>query len=106
MSNGLARWSQLVRKPGTVMIEHHSAVEVPPLGQEPGAADSRPGIRLYVSAIATPEPVHMIDITSTAVIAMLEGFLQSGTANGRYLTWRSSGFGPRRHDTVILRSHA
>jgi hypothetical protein len=106
MAFGEVRWSQLVRKPGTVLVQHWANVEVPPEGGATEASPARPGLRLYVHPVSTAEHVTSIDITSTAAQAMLEGFLRSGIAAGKYLSWQSAGFGPRRRDTVILKGHS
>jgi len=103
MGAGIVRWSQLVRTPGTVRLSGHHAALVPAEGAAPGSSDGRPGVRLMVHPVAVAEPVHLIDITSTAVQAMLEGFLRTGVAEGKFLSWRTSGFGTRRRDTVQIK---
>lgn len=104
MDDPLNRWSNLVRAPGTVRLHGHFSTVVPPEGAGFDESNARPGLRIMVDPVATAYPVHLIDITSSAVQAMLEGFLQSGVATGKLLSWQSRGFGRRRRDTLRLRS--
>lgn len=104
MDDQIDRWSHLVRAPGTVRLHGHFSIVVPPEGAGFDETNARPGLRLMVEPVATSRPVHLIDITSSAVQAMLEGFLQSGVATGKLLSWQSRGFGRRRRDTIRLRS--
>jgi hypothetical protein len=104
MDDPLDRWSQLIRRPGTVRLHGHFSTSIPPEGAGFDESSSRPALRLMVAPVATARPVHLIDITSTAVQAMLEGFLQTGVATGKLLSWETRGFGPRRRDTVRIRS--
>jgi len=97
------RWSQIVRTRGVVEVQGHHQVDVPPLGQEAPHPLQRPGVRLLVSPIGGVPATATIDVTSTAVIAMLDGFLKSGAHVGKRLDWRATGFGLRRRDTLHLR---
>lgn len=96
------RWAQLVRKPGLVQILGHHAIDVPPLGTQPPYANTRAGIRLLVQPLAGADLPWTIDITSTQVKAMLEGFLATGRHVGLRLGWRSRGYGVLRKDTISL----
>ena len=102
MDDPISRWSRLVRRPGTVRLHGSHANMVPAKGEGVASSNARPGIRLQVHPEATDQPVYLIDITSSALQAMLEGFLRSGIANGKLLSWESHGFGARRRDTVHL----
>jgi len=97
------RWSQIVRGPGAVTITGHHPVQVPALGDDPLAMDGRPGVRLLTLPLDDSPPIYSIDITSTAAIAMLEGFLSTGAHVGKRLTWRSGGTGRFRRDTIHLK---
>lgn len=96
------RWSQVVRGRGAVEVVGHHAIEVPPLGESYPHPDSRTGIRLYVRPLESEPASPVLDVTSTAVMAMLDGFLATGHHVGKRLEWRSRGFGSRRRDTLIL----
>jgi hypothetical protein len=98
----VGRWSQIVRTVGQVRIIGHHATEIVPESGLANGEAPRPGLRLLVHPVAMLEPVTAIDIASTAVQAMLEGFLAAGVASGRLLSWRASGFGVRRRDTLII----
>lgn len=104
MADQFNRWSKLVRTPGVVRIEGWHPSELPAESETTAGAPGRLAIRLLVYPIKTTEPIFSIDITSSAVIAMLEGFLRNGSAIGKYLSWRSWGFGSKRRDMVILMS--
>jgi len=104
MDDGIDRWSQIVRTPGTVKLTGHHADVVPAEGAGVGGANGRPGVRLMVHPVATARPVYLLDVTSTAVQAMLEGFLRTGVAEGKFLSWSTSGFGRRRRDTIHIKS--
>ena len=97
------RWSQIVRTPGAVRILGHHPVDVPPLGEEPPYTSERAGLRLLVQPLSDPNLPWAIDVTSSQVMAMLEGFLATGQHYGLRLSWRSRGFGSLRKDTIHLR---
>ena len=81
----------------------HHPVDVPPLGEEPPYSSERAGIRLLVQPLSDPNLPWAIDVTSSVVMAMLEGFLATGQHYGLRLSWRSRGFGSLRKDTIHLR---
>lgn len=97
------RWSQVARKPGAVQIIGWHAIEVPPIGQEPPYNSARPGIRLLVQPLEGDDLPWTIDITSTKVIAALDGFLATGHHAGLRFSWRLAGFGVHRRDTLHFR---
>ena len=97
------RWSQLVRTPGAAQVLGHHPTEVAPLGAATPPAETRSGLRLLVRPITPTDMPWAIDITSTQVQAMLEGFLRSGIHLQQRLGWRSRGFGVHRRDTIHLR---
>ena len=97
------RWSQIVRTPGAVRILGHHPVDVAPLGEEPPYSSERAGLRLLVQPLSDPNLPWAIDVTSSQVMAMLEGFLATGQHYGLRLAWRSRGFGSLRKDTIHLR---
>jgi hypothetical protein len=77
--------------------------ELAPLGSPYPPTETRPGTRLIVQPVSSPELPWSIDIVSTQVQAMLEGFLSTGVAINKRLGWRSRGFGSQRKDTIHLR---
>lgn len=97
------RWAQLVRTPGACRVLGHHDIEVPPLGAATPPTETRAGLRLLVQPITPADLPWSIDVTSTKVQAMLEGFLKSGVHVSQRLGWRSSGFGVHRRDTLHLR---
>jgi hypothetical protein len=100
--DNLPRWSQIVRQPGAVQIAGFHPTQVPPLDASSGETQPRDGIRLLVYPVDNTPNTATIDITSTAVMAMLEGFLLSGAHVGKQLSWRSTGFSSRRRDTLLF----
>lgn len=98
--DNLPRWSQIVRQPGAVQIAGFHPTQVPPLDASSGETQPRDGIRLLVYPVDGIPNTATIDITSTAVIAMLDGFLANGLHIGKVLSWRSLGFSSRRRDTL------
>ena len=100
--DGFNRWSQIVRTPGAVQLQSSCPIEVPVIGARPDASTSRPGVRLFVAPVDGGPMLYTIDITSTQTMAMLEGFLASGTHVGKILSWRAKGFGVLRRDTIRL----
>lgn len=103
MSDGINRWAQVVRGPGEVQLHGSHTVDVPPEGGAAQGVEARPGVRLLTQPIGATPPYYNIDVTSTAVIAMLEPFLRSGVGIGRVLAWYTRGFGVRRRDTLHLK---
>src|SRR5580658_29963 len=97
------RWSQIVRSQGALMIHAHHSVDVPPLNQSLPNDLARPGLRMYVTPIGGLPATPIVDVTSSAVIAMLEGWLVSGAHVGKRLDWQTKGFGRRRRDTLHIR---
>jgi hypothetical protein len=102
--DGFNRWSQIVRTPGAVRIHGSAPVEVPPIAGLAAGEAPRPGIRLFTTPVAGGPQLFTVDITSTQVIAMLEGFLGSGSLAGKILSWRARGFGVRRKDSIRITS--
>jgi len=80
------RWSQIVRTPGAVRILAHHPVDVPPLGEEPPYSSERVGLRLLVQPLSDPNLPWAIDVTSSQVMAMLDGFLGTGQHYGMRLS--------------------
>ena len=85
------------------MILGHHQVDVAPLNETLPNELARPGLRLLVVPIGGAPATPNIDVTSTAVQAMLEGFLQTGVHVGKTLSWQTLGFGKRRRDTLHIR---
>ncbi|MGH7841155.1 MAG: hypothetical protein ACRETD_14800 [Steroidobacteraceae bacterium] len=92
----------MVRTVGAVEIIGHHEISVPPLGSEQPLPPGRRGIRLLCRPVAGDLGWYTIDVTSTAALAMLEGYLGSGNHVGKVLTWSARGFGVRRRDTLRL----
>jgi hypothetical protein len=103
-NDGFNRWSQIVRTPGSVQVQSHCAIEVPPIGGATESDPPRPGVRMFTAPVDGGPALYTIDITSTQAMAMLEGFLGMGVHVGRILSWRSRGFGVQRKDTIRLTS--
>lgn len=96
------RFSQAVRSPGRVVILDHHAITVPAEDSPSQGNQGRDGLRLIVMPISHGAPFPTIDVTSSAAVAMLEGFLYSGVAVGKHLSWETRGFGARRRDTLHI----
>lgn len=92
-----------MRTPGAVRVLSHHDCDVPPLGAATPPAETRAGLRLIVQPLTPADLPWSIDITSTKVQAMLEGFLRSGIHVNQRLGWRSKGFGVHRRDTLHLK---
>jgi hypothetical protein len=86
-----------------VELQGHHPILVPPMGQELPMGEGRPGVRLLCRPLEGCPDVSNIDVTSTAAIAMLEGFLATGRQIGKRLAWRSRGHGVLRRDTLHIR---
>jgi hypothetical protein len=102
-NDGFNRWSQVVRTPGAAILHGSHAVEVPPIAGLGIGEVARPGVRLLTMPLTQSPPFYTIDITSTQVQAMLEGFLGTGAGIGKILSWRARGFGSLRKDTIRIR---
>jgi hypothetical protein len=102
MSDGITRWSQVVRTPGSFLVRGAHPVEVPALNQPTIGTETRPGVRLIGEPVQMVNPSYTIDVTSTNAMAMLEGFIALGQHVNRELAWSSRGWGVRRRDTVRL----
>ena len=96
------RWAQTVRKPGSFLVHDAYAVQVPPLNSQPPYPELRNGVRLVGHPVDMSSPAFTIDVTSTATMAMLEGFIAQGKHIGKVVSWSSRGYGVRRRDTLIL----
>jgi len=103
MADAFNRWAQLVRAPGAVQVLAHHPIDVPPLNSQPPYENARAGVRLLVRPVGSSPDVYTVDVTSTQVQAMLEGFLRTGNHVAQRLSWRSRGYGVRRKDTIHLR---
>jgi hypothetical protein len=102
MPDGITRWSQIVRSPGSFQIHGSHPTIVPPLDGSPLAAEARAGVRLLGHPVEMADPSYMIDMTTTAGLAMLEGFVATGNHLNRVISWQSRGWGVRRRDTIRL----
>jgi hypothetical protein len=103
MQGPFNRWSQIVRRPGAVEVYAHHPTQVPALGDTLPYSEPRDGLRLLVNQLEGDTPIATIDITSTAAMAMLEGFLANGAMIGKRLAWRSGGSGKFRRDTIHIK---
>jgi hypothetical protein len=103
MADGFNRWSQIVRRKGAVEIQAHHEIMVPPIGGETETSPARAATRLLVRPLEGEDLPWHLDVTSTQVRTMLEGFLATGNHVGLRLSWRSRGFGSTRKDTIHLR---
>jgi hypothetical protein len=101
-NDGFARWCQVVRSPGAFQIHVAHSTLVPPEGGATASSQPRPGVRLLGQPIQMVNPAYAIDMTSTAGMAMLEGFLAMGHHVNREISWSSRGWGVRRRDTIRL----
>lgn len=102
MDEGINRWSQLVRTPGAVEVIGHHPTLVPPKGEMLTPENGRAGVRLLVYPAAAHPQVATVDVTSTAAIAMLDGFLANGMHVGKRISFRSRGWGKTRRDTISI----
>lgn len=102
MEDPICRWSQIVRRPASVQLWGHHQTSVPAEGQGLVVTSSRPGLRLMTQPVSGHPWRPLIDVTSSSVQAMLEGFLRSGVGVGKILSWQSKGAGVRRRDTIHL----
>lgn len=103
MSGPFVRWSQTVRKSGTVEILSHHETEVPAMGESQEAPIGRPATRLIVRPLGDSPFYDTIDVTSTQARAMLEGYLRTGAHVGKSLSWVSRGTGKYRRDSIMLK---
>ncbi len=61
-----------------------------------------PTIRLFTRRLDKVSPAAYVDVTCTQPQAMLEGFLRSGALIGKAVTFRATGRGPTRRDTIHI----
>lgn len=60
-------------------------------------------IRLHTTRLDKASKMVHVDITSTQVHAMLDGFLRLGTIHGKAVEFRSRGIGAMRRDSLHLK---
>lgn len=86
----------------TVEVQQHTAGEL--LAMMKGAAEPKPipTVRLFTRRIDKQSPAVHVDVTCAQPQAMLEGFLQTGRLIGRAVTFRASGRGRTRRDTIHI----
>jgi len=87
----------------TVEVFAHSSGELPAMLGKDTAPTPLPTIRLYTRRLDKPSKMTHVDITTTQVQAMLDGFLRLGTIGGKAVEFRSRGQGPTRRDSVHIR---
>lgn len=97
------RWQQIIRTPGSTHVVGHHQTEVVDLVTDPTNPTTRQGIRLLCQPIDPWYPGWTIDVTSSAAMAMLEGFLSQGLTLGRRLSFETRGYGARRRDTIRIK---
>lgn len=86
----------------TVEVQQHTAGELP--AQIKGETDPKliPTVRLFTRRIDKQSPAVHVDVTCSQPQSMLEGFLQTGRLIGRAVTFRASGRGRTRRDTIHI----
>ncbi len=87
----------------TVEIRQHTVGELPAMMK--GATEHKmlQTTRLFTRRLDKPTPATYVDVTCSQPQAMLEGFLKNGSLVGRAVTFRASGRGPTRRDTIHMR---
>lgn len=86
----------------TVEVQQHTAGELPAMMK--GATEPKPipTVRLFTRRLDKLSPATHVDVTCSQPQAMLEGFLQTGRLIGRAVTFRASGRGRTRRDTIYI----
>lgn len=86
----------------TVEVQAHVSGELPAMMK--GATEPKllPTIRLFTRRLDKQSPAAYVDVTCSQPQAMLEGFLRSGVLIGKAVTFRASGRGPTRRDTIHI----
>lgn len=87
----------------TVEVRQHTTGDLPAMMK--GATEPKmiPTTRLFTRRLDKPTPANYVDVTCSQPRAMLEGFLQNGVLVGRAITFRASGRGPTRRDTIHIK---
>jgi hypothetical protein len=87
----------------TVAVQAHVSGELPAMMK--GATEPKllPTIRLFTRRLDKTTPAAYVDVTCSQPQAMLEGFLRSGALIGKAVTFRASGRGPTRRDTIHIK---
>lgn len=86
----------------TVEVQAHVAGHLPAMMK--GATDPKliPTTRLFTRRLDKVTPAAYVDVTCSQPQAMLEGFLRTGSLIGKAVTFRASGRGPTRRDTIHI----
>ena len=86
----------------TVEVHQHSTGDLPAMMKGASEAKLIPTVRLFTRRLDKQSPATHVDVTCSQPQAMLEGFLQNGRLVGRAVTFRASGRGPTRRDTIHI----
>lgn len=87
----------------TVEVQAQTTGELPAM--MPGATEPKllPTTRLFTRRLDKVSPAAYVDVTCSQPQAMLEGFLRSGALIGKAVTFRATGRGPMRRDTIHIK---
>ena len=86
----------------TVEVQAHVSGELPALMKGTTEPKLLPTIRLFTRRLDKTTPAAYVDVTCSQPQAMLEGFLRTGSLIGKAVTFRASGRGPTRRDTIHI----
>jgi hypothetical protein len=87
----------------TVQVQSQVSGELPAMMKGATEPKMLPTIRLFTRRLDKQTPAAYVDVTCTQPQAMLEGFLRSGSLIGKAVTFRASGKGPTRRDTIHIK---
>lgn len=87
----------------TVQVLAHTRGELMANLEKDAAPTPLTAIRLHTRRLDKASKMVHVDITSTQVHAMLDGFLRLGTIHGKAVEFRSRGIGAIRRDSVHLK---
>jgi len=87
----------------TVHIRQHTVGELPAMMKDATEPKMLPAIRLFTRRLDKQTPATYVDVTCSQPQAMLDGFLKNGVLGGRAVTFRASGRGATRRDTIHMR---
>jgi len=87
----------------TVEVQAHVAGELPAMMKGATEPKHLPTTRLFTRRLDKSTPAAYVDVTCSQPQAMLEGFLRTGSLIGKAVTFRASGRGPTRRDTIHIK---
>lgn len=87
----------------TVEVFAHVPGELPALLGNDTTPTPLSTIRLYTRRLDKPSKMTHVDVTTTQVQAMLDGFLRVGTIGGKAVEFRARGQGAQRRDSIHIK---